>query len=240
MSRVVRGVKRGVKKVANTVKKHWRPIVAVGATLMTGGLATIGISGFQAAAAANGFWSTVGSTMWAGATGMAGSLGVGSGASGAAATAAGMVDATLGTGAAAQSLGLARALPGTGASANVGQYTGPFSRAGQAVAGAAGNVGGAGGEAPAGGGGRGLLGNMATAAAPALVQGLGGYFMARSEEEANKPKALWGVDFGSGESLMPEGHAQSAYQQGLLGVEFDEYGNRVLPGHQRYMGGGHA
>lgn len=78
-------IKKGLKKIWNFVKKYWKEIVMVAAIVFTAGIATVGVAGFSAAMAAGGggvggFFSAVGSTMWAGVTATAGSLGIGSGA----------------------------------------------------------------------------------------------------------------------------------------------------------------
>ena len=134
MSKVVRGVKKGVKKVGKAVRKNWKPIVGVGLAAFTGGLAIGGVGNFSAMLKSGaGFWTTVGSTMKAGITGVAGTFGLGSGASGAMAAGAfaggtSMTGATLMTGAGAQALGLAaKGVGGSGVGAGVGTYTGPGS-----------------------------------------------------------------------------------------------------------------
>lgn len=78
-------IKKGLKKIWNFVKKYWKEIVMVAAIVFTAGIATVGVAGFSAAMAAGGggvggFFSAVGSTMWAGVTATAGSMGLGSGA----------------------------------------------------------------------------------------------------------------------------------------------------------------
>ena len=107
----------------------WKTIVLVGLSVFTMGLATVGFAGFSGAMAAagggfGGFMSAVGSTMYAGATAALGSIGIGSGAQGAAAIAGGVegvglmgghLAATLGSesakaGIAAQTAGM---VPGT-------------------------------------------------------------------------------------------------------------------------------
>ncbi len=259
MSKVVRGVKKGVKKVGKAVSRNWKPIVGAGLAAFTGGLAVGGLGAFQSAVATKGLWSTVGSTMWAGVTGTAGTLGIGSGASGTFAAGAGMQGATLMTGAGAQALGLAAQTvgPPTSAaglsSAGVGTYTGPGSsfmggggslfgggaatRGGQMVPNAVGPSGsggaGPGGSAPARGG-MGLLGNMATAAVPALINAGGAYMMAKGEEEDLK-QDVWGVS---------HKNPQNAYTQNFANPYagyFDPDGNSMglmdMPGHVRYTGG---
>lgn len=211
MSKVVKTVKKGFKKVKKFVKKNWKPIVAVGLAAFTGGLSIGGLGAFKSAVAANGLWSTVGSTMWAGATGIAGTLGIGSGAAGTFAAHAGMQGATLLTGAAAQGLGMAAQTMGpaaNAASSAVGTYTGPGSSlmgGGGSLFGGGSTVGtgqvapymnaagqgtgralGAGQSLAGQAGGGGFLRSMATAAAPALVTAAGGYFAAKGEEDAMK------------------------------------------------------
>ena len=68
MSKIVKGVKKGIKKVGKFVKKHWKPIAMAAAVAFTGGLATVGFAGLQGAIATNGILGGIGSTMWAGAT----------------------------------------------------------------------------------------------------------------------------------------------------------------------------
>ena len=218
MSKIVKGVKKGLKKVGKFVKKNWKPILMVAAVAFTGGLATVGFAGLQGAIAANGVLGGIGSTMFAGATSMLGTIGIGSGAAGTAAAAAGMQGATLMTGAAAQAMGLASSGligPPTAAqagSASVGAYTGPgssfmggggsllggSSQAGQMVQQGVGQM--TGGSQGAGGGtqrtqitpgGGGLLQSLA----PWAIQAGGAYLANRGQEEADRPKGLWGVDF---------------------------------------------
>jgi len=218
MSKIVKGVKKGLKKVGKFVKKNWKPILAVAAVAFTGGLATVGFAGLKGAIATKGILGGIGSTMFAGATSMLGTLGIGSGAAGTAAAAAGMQGATLMTGAAAQAMGLASSGligPPTAAqagSASVGAYTGPgssfmggggslfggSSRAGQMVQQGVGQM--TGGSQGTGGGtqrtqitpgGGGLLQSLA----PWAIQAGGAYLANRGQEEADRPKGLWGVDF---------------------------------------------
>lgn len=108
-------IKKGLKKIWNFVKKYWKEIVIVAAVVFTAGIATVGVAGFSAAmtaagGGAGGFFSAVGSTMWAGVTATAGSMGIGSGASGTAASLAGVtgqgVGAAAGWGAAGKGLGM--------------------------------------------------------------------------------------------------------------------------------------
>ena len=226
MSGVVRSAKKAVKSVGRFVKKNWKPIVS-------------------AAASSMGTWKAVGSTMWAGATSIAGTVGLGSGASGAAASAAGMQGATLLTGAGAQAMGLASAGSGAGAglmgpptaagqaSSAVGQYTGP----GSGFLGGGGSLFGGGAEKAAaksvagmpssnlsekqvaeqmgggstGGGGSDLGRDLLVAATPSLIQGAGAYMAARGEEEARKPKAMWGVDMKTGEVAGGGGQSWDDY-----------------------------
>jgi len=214
MSKIVKGVKKGLKKVGKFVKKNWKPILMVAAVAFTGGLATVGFAGLQGAIAANGVLGGIGSTMFAGATSMLGTIGIGSGAAGTAAAAAGMQGATLMTGAAAQAMGLASSGligPPTAAqagSASVGAYTGPgssfmggggsllggSSQAGQMVQQGAGQMvqQGAGQMA---GGSQGTGGGLLKSLAPWAIQAGGAYLANRGQEEADRPKGLWGVDF---------------------------------------------
>lgn len=244
MSKVVKGVKRGFKRVGNFVKKHWKPIAMVGLAAFGAGIMIGGWSNFTAMASqGSGFWGTLGSglkatgsVMKAGATGTFGTIGIGGGASGTYASAAGMQGATLMTGTAAQSMGLASQTMGpaaNAASSAVGTYTGPgssFMGGGGSLFGGGSTVGtaqttpylnaaggntsralaqgaaegaaqGAGGQvmtagAPAAGGS--LMRDMAVAATPALIQGVGAGLAAKAEEEAAKPRALWGYDIEGG------------------------------------------
>jgi len=215
MSKIVKGVKKGLKKVGKFVKKNWKPILGVAAVAFTGGLATVGFAGLKGAIAAKGILGGIGSTMFAGATSMLGTIGIGSGAAGTAAAAAGMQGATLMTGAAAQAMGLASSGligPPTAAqagSASVGAYTGPgssfmggggsllggSSQAGQMVQQGAGQMVQQGAGQMTGGsqvtGGGGLLKSLA----PWAIQAGGAYLANRGQEEADRPKGLWGVDF---------------------------------------------
>lgn len=109
-------IKKGVKKIGKFVKKHWKTIALVAAGVFTAGIATVGVAGFTGAMSAaggglTGFLSATGSTLWAGATSIAGTLGIGSGAQGTAAAygAAAGHGGTLTTGALAQSLGFTSA-----------------------------------------------------------------------------------------------------------------------------------
>ena len=258
-------MKKVAKKATKFVSRNWKPIVGAGLAAFTGGLAIGGIGNFSAMLNSGaGLWTTVGSTMKAGVTGVAGTFGIGSGASGAMAGGAfaggtGMAGATLMTGAGAQALGLAAQTvgPPTSAaglsSAGVGTYTGPGSsfmggggslfgggaatRGGQMVPNAVGPSGsggaGPGGSAPARGG-MGLLGNMATAAVPALINAGGAYMMAKGEEEDQK-QDVWGVS---------HKNPQNAYTQNFANPYagyFDPDGNSMglmdMPGHVRYTGG---
>ena len=218
MSKIVKGVKKGLKKVGKFVKKNWKPILGVAAVAFTGGLATVGFAGLKGAIAANGILGGIGSTMFAGATSMLGTIGIGSGAAGTAAAAAGMQGATLMTGAAAQAMGLASSGligPPTAAqagSASVGAYTGP----GSSFMGGGGSL--LGGSSQAGqmvqqgvgqmtGGSQGTGGGLLKSLAPWAIQAGGAYLANRGQEEADRPKGLWGVDFnGDGfEAYQPWG-----------------------------------
>lgn len=102
MSLIKKGVKaigktvgKAVKGVANFVADHWKPLVLVGLSVFTMGMATVGFTGFSGAmSAANGgfggFMSAVGSTMYAGVTALGGTLGLTSGAAGTAAAQGGV------------------------------------------------------------------------------------------------------------------------------------------------------
>ena len=226
MSKIVKGVKKGLKKVGKFVKKNWKPILMVAAVAFTGGLATVGFAGLQGAIAANGILGGIGSTMFAGATSMLGTIGIGSGAAGTAAAAAGMQGATLMTGAAAQAMGLASSGligPPTAAqagSASVGAYTGPgssFMGGGGSLLGGSSQAGqmvqqGAGQMVQQGvgqmtGGSQGTGGGLLKSLAPWAIQAGGAYLANRGQEEADRPKGLWGVDFnGDGfEAYQPWG-----------------------------------
>lgn len=233
MSRVVRGARNAVRRVARAVKNNWKPLVGIGLAAFTGGLAIGGISNFTGMLQSGaGFWTTVGSTMKAGVTGIAGTFGIGSGASGAFANFAGMQGATLMTGAGAQALGLATQAMGPAmnpAASAVGTYTGP----GSGFMGGGGSLFGGGATANAGqvtpyaptgtspgvnapsgapqspGGGLGLGGQMAVAAAPALVQGVGAGLMAHANRPRS-PNSMWGVDLKTGEAAPWGGDAPSS------------------------------
>lgn len=228
MSRVARGISRGVRRVARVVKNNWKPIVMVGAALFTAGIATVGMAGFQGAMASGNLLTAVGSTIKAGAGSLLGTVGVGSGASGVAASSAGMQGATLLTGAGAQSLGLASQAVGPtlggGATSAVGTYTGP----GAGLMGSGGSL--MGGGANAGGqvvanqagqaAGGGFLRNAATAAVPALIQGVGAAKQAKAEQEAARGKAGWGVDHG-GQAMQPDGLMAQGQFTGPDGQQYE-------------------
>lgn len=92
-------VKKVVRGIVDFVKKYWKEIVIVAAVVFTAGVATIGgWSAFTTVAGEQGFMSAIGSTMWAGVTGTAGSMGIGSGASGQAAALTGKTGMGLGGG----------------------------------------------------------------------------------------------------------------------------------------------
>ena len=226
MSKIVKGVKKGLKKVGKFVKKNWKPILGVAAVAFTGGLATVGFAGLKGAIATKGILGGIGSTMFAGATSMLGTIGIGSGAAGTAAAAAGMQGATLMTGAAAQAMGLASSGligPPTAAqagSASVGAYTGPgssFMGGGGSLLGGSSQAGqmvqqGAGQMVQQGvgqmtGGSQGTGGGLLKSLAPWAIQAGGAYLANRGQEEADRPKGLWGVDFnGDGfEAYQPWG-----------------------------------
>lgn len=106
-------IKEGLEEVGEFFEDNWQEIVMVAAVTFTAGVATVGTEGFSGAMEAyggglKGALAATGSTMWAGATSVAGSFGLGEGASGTAA-AYGVASGhgrTLGTGAAADWLGL--------------------------------------------------------------------------------------------------------------------------------------
>lgn len=89
-------VKKGLNKIKNFVKKHWKKIVVVAAVAFTAGIVTVGMPAFTSMVGSQGIFSAVGSTMWAGVTATAGSMGIGSGASGSIAAAAGATGKGLG------------------------------------------------------------------------------------------------------------------------------------------------
>ncbi len=154
-------IKKGLGKIWKFVKKYWVQILMVAAIVFTAGIATIGIAGFQAAIAANGLMSAVGSTMWAGVTATAGSMGIGAGASGsaaAAATAAGGVGTGAGLGAA---MGAGGGFGLGAAGSNLAAATGAEAAAGMV------------GTAPiVGSAGTGIgVGETATFAMPGVVEG---------------------------------------------------------------------
>lgn len=120
MSKIFKKIGKAVKGVVHFVAKHWRSIALVAAVAFTAGVATVGFQGISTAFAnavapiaegglgMNSFTAALkvaGSTIWAGATATAGSLGFGSGAQGYVAAQAGLQGATLGTGALAAKLG---------------------------------------------------------------------------------------------------------------------------------------
>lgn len=220
MSKVVKGIKKGFKKVGNFVKDNWKPIAMAAGVAFTGGLATVGFGGLSSAIASNGILGGIGSTMWAGATAAAGTLGIGSGAAGTAAAASGMTGAGLFSGAAAGALGLPTVAQSAGGMAQAGVNAaygsmGMSASAPNVVGGinsglAAGAAGGAaGGAGAAGGGGGGLLSSFGKSSlAPALVKGAAGYFGQRAAEEDRRPDQLWGVEFdgdGVGQARQPWG-----------------------------------
>lgn len=187
MSKVVKGVKKGVKKVGKFVKNHWKPIVTAGAVAFTAGLATpgFGFAGMQSAFANNGILGGLGSTMWAGAKGLAGSFGIGQGVGGST-----VLNRFTGAQGASTFGGL---LFGTGGSAAQNIPAGgwrPPGFVGDAV------------PSNPGGGGGGLLqglGNvLGGGVGPALVGGLAQYFATRGQQEDEEPRALFGVDFENG------------------------------------------
>jgi len=98
----IKAVKKTIKSVTKFVKKHWKTIVVVAAVVFTAGVATLGAGAFMSQMAAaqgfTGFMSTIGSTMYAGATAALGSLGIGGGAAGSAAAAANVTGYGLGAG----------------------------------------------------------------------------------------------------------------------------------------------
>lgn len=183
MSKVVRGIGKAVKKVAKAVKKHWKSIVMVGAAFFTAGIATAGWGAFTGVAKSHGLMTAVGSTIKAGVGATLGTLGIGSGAQGlvaSAATSGAGAGATLGTGALASKLG-------AGAATNVAPKV-----AGEAVKGTV-------KEAAKGT----FLRDLAVAAAPAAIMGVGAAQQAKAEQEAARGLAGWGVDHG-GQAFQPD------------------------------------
>lgn len=102
-------IKKGLKKAWKFVKDNWMVIALVAATVFTAGVASVGFTAFAGVNSFGGFMGAVGSTMWSGATAIAGTFGIGEGGFGAAAageaTAAG--EAIIGTGAVGVDTGLA-------------------------------------------------------------------------------------------------------------------------------------
>jgi len=128
MGKVFRTIKKGIKSISKFVKKNWKAIVITAAVVFTAGIATVGFAGMSSAfgaltaAGTSPFMAglqVAGSTLWAGATSIAGTLGIGPGASGMVAEAAGMEGTNLFTGALAAKLG------GTAAQANVANAAAP-------------------------------------------------------------------------------------------------------------------
>lgn len=110
-----------VGRIPSSIRK---PLLIVGGTLLTAGLASGGFAAFKAASGPLGVFQATGQTMAAGAQAIAGSLGFGSGVTGTVFANAGAGGATLGTGALAQTLGLAGPLIGPAAPAGVATTAG--------------------------------------------------------------------------------------------------------------------
>lgn len=233
------GVKKGAKKAGKWIGKNWKSIALVAGVTFAAGLSTVGSAGwsgaFQAAGGGlKGALAATGSTLYAGATSIAGSFGLGSGAKGTAAAygvAAGH-GTTLGTGAAARALGFGGAgvSPQAAGAAQQVLEAGQGSKAamqaaqGANVAEVGRTLGGqttaqsavlrAQGVDPSSteyqeaamfdaltGGSR--QGGLLQAIAPTALQMGGAYFMSRADEEANQPRALFGVDFKTGQNFQP-------------------------------------
>lgn len=194
MSKLAKGIKKGVKKVGKFVKKNWKPILGVAAAAFTGGMSMLGgFSGVASAIGSQGLLGGIGSTMLAGAQGMLGSLGIGGGLSSGLAGKLGLAQGStlfnsgvlgnlLGAGKAGAGAGSIAAgipLPGGGM-----MPTGGLLQAGLQQPG---------GPMMPGGGGRG--GGLLSSLAPYALQLGGAYLLNKGEEDAAKPDALWGVDF---------------------------------------------
>jgi len=210
MSKIVKGVKKGLKKVGKFVKKHWKPIAMAAGVAFTAGLATpgLGFSGLSSAISSKGILGGIGSTMWAGAQSLAGTVGLGSGVGGQT-----LLNNFTGAQGASSLGGL---MFGKGSAAS-GAGAGGLNQVGwNPISGAApyaGNI--AAGGPPGTGGqrrGGGLLGNILGGnMGPALVGAAGQYFSTRAEQEAAEPRALWGVDFeGGNKAHQPWGSPNTA------------------------------
>lgn len=220
MSKVVKGVKKIGKKIGGFVKDNWKPIVGVAATALTAGLATPGI-GFAGLASASsgpmGVLGGIGSTMWAGAQSVAGTLGLGQG----------VTSGVFGSGAVGSTLSSAGGplsfLAGNSGIGSAAQGTGAGGMVQNAMSGLPGSqmtgnlvnstLNQAGGQ-----GGGGLLSNfMNSPLAPALVKGAAGYAAQRAAEEDRRPEQVWGVG-PDGEAHQPWGDqykpAELAHQNG--------------------------
>lgn len=115
LKKIGKKIFKGVKKV---VKKIAKPLAIAALVFLTAGIATAGFGALAFGQGVGAFMSSVGSTMMAGAQGIAGAIGIGSGVTastagslfGVGTTAAqAATGATLFTGTAAQALGLAAA-----------------------------------------------------------------------------------------------------------------------------------
>ena len=80
-------ISKSIKKAWSFTKDHWKEIALVAAIVFTAGVATVGFGAFAAAGYGTaggmtfgGFMGAVGTTMWAGVAGAAGSVGLGAGA----------------------------------------------------------------------------------------------------------------------------------------------------------------
>lgn len=213
-------IKKAVKKVWNFVKKHWKEIVMVAAIVFTAGIATVGMAGFQAAMAAGGggiggFFSAVGSTMWAGVTATAGSMGIGSGA----AVGAGTPFAAAGIGGGAAHVGLGAAMGagggfGLGAAGKAASAAAMSSAAEQAAVAGMIPAGGIGVEGT--GIGVGSAAYEAGAGAAATVPSAGAGLMPGATGAASTAGGVTGVGTAA-ESMMP-GHVVGTTPGGLPGA----------------------
>lgn len=114
IKKAAKKIYKGAKKV---VKKIAKPLAMAGLVFLTAGIGTVGFGALNFAGGVGGFMSSVGSTMMAGAQGIAGAIGLGSGVTASTAGSLGLSQAAIGTnlltGTAAQSLGLAAAKTST-------------------------------------------------------------------------------------------------------------------------------
>lgn len=205
MGKIFKTLKKIRQKTFKFVKKNWVPILAVVAVVFTAGIATVGIAGMStayatatAATAAGGLGMSsfsaamyvAGSTLWAGATAIAGTVGLGSGASGFVASQAGMQGANLMTGALAAKLG-----------GNVAQVN---------MANAAANSAGAGGSGLASSAG-GVMGMPTGAVSKGMSKGMES-IASKVAANANAGKSLL-----AGGSLSPGAAVPATAGKGVLG-----------------------